>query len=236
VVQIVSGHHRKRAALVAGLVEIPVIVDTLAMSPEEVRTKQIAHNELVGRSDAEILKGMIGEIESPDLLLATGVDDEQLPVPQTTSTDLLGAPAVNFEWRTISFVFLPHQLAEFEDLIETGLSGRQDLVGVAPLENFEDFARSVSKYQRIKSVHSIGTIIGDLTAAAKRIIADEDGGDEEPEEWVPLRQVIGTARVPAEVAELIGQLIERLEKRGDVSENARWRALELACAELLAAP
>ncbi len=168
VVEIVSGHHRTRAAVVAGLEVIPVIVDTLAMTAEEVRAKQIAHNALTGESDTQVLAGMMKDIKGPDLLLRSGLSADLLPTSGTTGSDLLSTQAPTFD-----------------------------------------------------------------VLAAKAQVADGGSVDEE---WVPLQAIIGSARVPPEVAEIIELALAKLMESGDVTEAARWRVLELACAELLAAP
>lgn len=46
--ELVSGHHRVRAARAAGLVEIFVLADTRDLSKSKVRAKQIAHNRISG--------------------------------------------------------------------------------------------------------------------------------------------------------------------------------------------
>lgn len=231
-IEIVSGHHRVRAAIAAQLKLIPALVDTRPQTRSAIVAKQIAHNALVGESDAEVLRRMIDTIDNPDDLLATGLEPDQLPTPDA-STDFIGPPSVDFEWRNLTFTFVPRQFDKFDDLCKT-VDGRQDLIGVAPLECFDNFARAVAKFARIRDIRSIGTAIATLTDIATAELADID----EPADptWVPLAKIVGTTSIPPDVAALLQQLIQKLETAGDITPNARWRALELAAADLLAAP
>jgi len=233
-VEIVSGHHRMRAARQAGMDTIPVLVDTSALTRSEVVSKQIAHNALVGQSDEKILRQMISEIDNPDDLLRTGLDADMMPLPQMKDDTDLATPQAAFEWRTVAFTFLPHQLDNFKELLDQ-IDGRQDLIGAAPLELFPEFAREVAKFSRVKEVRAVGTAIYMLTKLAAKEI-DLDLGADQPEDWVSLREVVGTAKIPQDVAAIIEQTINRLLATGDITEKGKFRALEYACANLLADP
>lgn len=54
------------------------------------------------------------------------------------------------------------------------------------------------------------------------------------EEWVGLREVLGTDRVPREVADLLYEVVKRMVESGDVSVKGRWQAVEFLAAEWLA--
>jgi hypothetical protein len=59
--------------------------------------------------------------------------------------------------------------------------------------------------------------------------------DEEPKHkgWVPVASVVGTYNVPASVAILLTKAISRMVDAGEVSDKARWQALEYWAAESL---
>lgn len=227
-VEIVSGHHRVRAARAAGLTEIAVLVDTRKMSRSEMVSKQIAHNVLVGEQDSQILRELLRVVDNVDDLLATGLDENYLPTLDDDATQL-STPAALFEWRTISFTFLPHQLAEFESVVEA-LDGPQDLVGAAPLECFEPFAKALSGYTRIKNVKSVGTAVAGLTRMADRVLNGVEEG------WIGFAELVATERIPVDAAEVIKQAIEKAIANDDVSENAPWQMFERWAADYLAGP
>lgn len=165
-VSVISGHHRARAARAAGLTHIPVIVDTRDMRRSEIVAKQIAHNELHGDPDKDVLAQLIAMIDNVDDLIATGLDESQLPTVDPDDTKL-AIPHGEFEYRTASLMFLPHQMEDFKAAVAAIDSGT-DLVGVAPVELFEPFAEAVYAFSRCKDVRNFTTMIVLLTDIARR--------------------------------------------------------------------
>lgn len=179
VVEIVSGHHRARAARAAGLKQIPVIVDTRPMTSSQKASKQIAHNELHGSPDEALLRQLAALITDVDDMLASGLGEDYLPTvePDKTSMDV---PSAAFDWRTVTLTFLPKQMDTLTDVIDT--IGSVDLAGVAPVTLFEDFAKACYRYGRIKEVKAIGTTIALLTEIAQREIqAHRDAENQTPD-------------------------------------------------------
>jgi hypothetical protein len=165
-VDIISGHHRVRASIRAGLEDIHVLVDRNPMTRSTLTAKQLAHNALSGMDDVEVLRQMLATIDTPDDLLLSGVDEDML---NQTDADamLLFTPRLDFDWKTVSLAFLSHQLTDFDKLLDA-LENRQDLIGTADVSQFEDFVRSVTKFARIHNVRSAGTAVALLTRIARR--------------------------------------------------------------------
>ncbi len=174
--EIVSGHHRVRAAIVAGISEGWVMVDTSPLTRSQITAKQIAHNQLVGRSDEAILRQLLERIDNVDDLLETGLQADMLPGPDIDHT-ALNTPHADFEWRTVTLTFLPHQMDSFTELVAR-LDGQQDMVGVAPVELFDAFARALMAFQRFKDVRSVGTAVAILTRMALEAVAAGQETDE----------------------------------------------------------
>lgn len=131
-IEIVSGHHRVRAAVAAGLDSGWVLVDRRPMTRSEIVSKQLAHNALVGDSDPDVRQSLIGMIDNPDDLLATGLPDDVLGGGDERDAVDLFAPRVDFDYRTVSFAFLDHEKREFDDLLES-FSQKQDMGGLLPV-------------------------------------------------------------------------------------------------------
>lgn len=175
-IAIVSGHHRVRAARVAGLERIPVLVDVLVMTRSELVARQIAHNTLVGRQDENTLRQLLGEVTEADDLLATGLDETMLTATAADTTPLT-TPQTAIEWRLCSIAFLPAQMERFEDLV-TAIEGRQALVGAAPLDSYEPFAQALGRFARFANIRSLGTAVAVLTETALKALEETP---EEPE-------------------------------------------------------
>jgi hypothetical protein len=172
---IVSGHHRMRAARAAGLDLMWAMVDTLPMSRSTTRAKQVAHNELNGEPDPQILAQMIGQIDSVDDLLMTGLDETMLPTVAADDTNLQ-LPHADFDFRLVALSFLPAQLAEFKDAVQV-IESRTDLLGVARVEQFDAFSKALMDYGRRFNVKSMATVVSVLTSMARREIEAADAAD-----------------------------------------------------------
>jgi hypothetical protein len=183
VIEIVSGHHRIRAARAAGLTEIDALVDVSGLSRSSIVAKQLAHNALVGKDDDAIVRQLVAMLETPDDLLETGLDDTFLP-PVEGDTIKLFSPRADFDWKTLTFVFLPHQMGEFKDLL-AAVEGKQDLVGAAPAALFDPFLKAASGYARLKEIRNVGTVIALLTRIALAEIQADQAQAASPTSGVP---------------------------------------------------
>jgi hypothetical protein len=165
-VEIISGHHRVRAARAAGLTHIPALVDYRPMRRSTVIAKQIAHNELHGEADRDVLAHLVAMIDNVDDLLATGLPEDALPTVEPDDTTL-AIPHGEFDWRMVTLVFLPHQLTEFKDTVAVIEAGT-DMVGVANREQFEAFAAAVHDFGRCRDVRNFTTMVALLIDIARR--------------------------------------------------------------------
>lgn len=169
-VEIVSGHHRVRAARAAGLTEITVLIDESGLTRSAITAKQLAHNALAGEDDAEVLRRLLAGITDPDDLLETG-----LPVPTLTDESTvppLLQPHVDLSWRTVTLLFLPDQYEDFTALLKA-VDGRPDLAGAVPGDQFEAFLQAAAAFARHRNVRNLGSTIALLTAIARRAVATE---------------------------------------------------------------
>jgi len=173
-ISIISGHHRAKAARAAGLTEFPVILDTMEMPRSLVRAKQIAHNQLSGTSDEDILRRMIDEIDNTEDLLLTGLDVDLLPAVDGDSPTL-NLPHLEFDWREVSLMFLPEQLERLGELAGR-LPSNPALVGVAALDQFAPFSQAVVDYSKQVNVKNLAMAIDMLTRIALQQL-DEEGSE-----------------------------------------------------------
>jgi hypothetical protein len=73
-VEIVSGHHRVRAATAAGQTNVWCIVDTTGLTPDQIKAKQLAHNSIAGIDDEAVLAQIYGEIADSESRLEAFLD------------------------------------------------------------------------------------------------------------------------------------------------------------------
>ena len=172
-IEVVSGHHRVKAARSAGLTHAPILVDESGLSRPEIIATQLAHNRLAGFDDQQTLRLLFDHLDDPALMLETGLSEEMdRPFPEVEWEGSI-TPHLTFDWKVVTFTFLPHQLKDFEDLFAALPSS--DLVGYAERPLFEPFVKAASRYGRLKTMRSIGLIIAALTEIALAEVAKEEG-------------------------------------------------------------
>ena len=171
VVEIVSGHHRIRAAREAGIDASLILVDASGFKRSEIVAKQLAHNRLQGMDDPDTLQLLFDLLDTPDEILESGLSGDLMELPNVDPGPIL-TPSMDMNWKTVSMMFLPHQYEGFERLVDS-LSG-SDLSGVAHLEQYQDFMDAVLEYGRQKDIRSLGMTIALLTETALKQIEQPD--------------------------------------------------------------
>jgi hypothetical protein len=234
---IISGNHRVRAAGTAELTDIWLLIDAKEHPRGMVVAKQLAHNQLVGADDPDLVRALLAKIETPEHLLHSGVDEEMLGDVLAPRGVEPFTPELNLDWRTISFTFLPHQLDQMDELFES-LQGTQDVLVVALKDQWPEFLKAASAYARLKNVKAGGAIVDMMVKASLaelgKVVAP--AMEKQPENWIRISEVIGSDKVPEDVAKVIRQAIAKMRKDGDVGEKNEWQALEYWAADYLAGP
>lgn len=165
---IISGHHRVKAACNAGLKQIYCLVDTNDLTKSQITSKQIAHNELVGTADSEILGMLVKQMNEVDDIIASGLDEKFLNKISADNV-VIDIPHLDFDWRTISLAFLPEQEKDFEHLVKM-INNGDDMVGLANREQYESFVKACIDLGKTKNVKSVSTVISLLTDLALKEI------------------------------------------------------------------
>lgn len=164
--RIISGHHRVRAANDAGMKTLYALVDTNELTQSQITSKQIAHNELVGTADKEILGELIKQMKEVDDIIASGLPDELLNTVNAEN-QVIDIPQLSFDWRIVNLTFLPKQLKDLDTLAKA-VNSKAELIGVADRALYDDFCKALNKYGKEKNVKSMSTIISMLTEIALR--------------------------------------------------------------------
>lgn len=155
-IEIVSGHHRVRAARMAGLTEIYALVDTKHLNRSEVLSKQLAHNALVGYDDKKMLKEMWEEIDDLELRLSTGIDPEDIEVDYDEETFKNESVELEFQYKQVQLLFLP---TNYEDFINTLDLVEAEFIGVADVRDFERVAETIRKVSEAEEVRNVSSIL-----------------------------------------------------------------------------
>lgn len=177
-VEIVSGHHRVRAAVAAGLEAVDCLVDLAKLSRSQIVAKQLAHNAIVGYDEEELLRQLLVQIDSADDFIETGLPESLLPGVEGTKMQLF-SPSADFQWKTVTFSFLSHQMDDFKKLLDA-TKDAADLLGAVPEDQFDAFLDAAAAYARFHDVRNVGTVVALLTKEALRSIEENaDGATDE---------------------------------------------------------
>lgn len=229
-VRIISGHHRIKSARQAGIKEIYAILDVSGLTRSQEAAKQLAHNAISGFDDQSTLKEIVKMISDVDDMLESYVGKDILAEPMA-EFDKLIYPAVQFDFRTLVFAFLPHQLQNLELLVKELEKAGPEIVGVAEYEQGKRFVETLSKYQQFQDVRNLGAAISSMIEAANEKM--DIAGYDPAGEWTYLTKVFGSNSIPTEAAQVIQQALKKAEKEGVIGKKNRWQLIEFLCADYL---
>ena len=223
-IEIVSGHHRIRAARDSGVIkDIYVVLDVSGLRRSAVAAKQIAHNAINGFDDQSTLKEIAKLITEVDDMLESFIGKDVLAEPIADLEKLL-SPKVEFEWKNIMFSFLPHQVNGLETLVKVVESVDPDIIGVGPVEAHKPFVEALTKYQKFADVKNIGATIYAMIRATEQKL--EDIGFDDSQEWEQLSSIFGSPAIPKESADVIREALNKMESNGMVEAKNKWQAIE----------
>jgi hypothetical protein len=226
--EIISGHHRVRAATAAGISEMFVLVDVTGLTRSQIAAKQLAHNAIEGQDNEQLLAEIYRQIEDAESKLEAFVDaklDVEVPHVKIEGLD------VEIDFKTVLLIFLPRVKERLDRALEYIRSSGQKLDGVyiaadtdcAPLE------RAVQNISQEYDVRVVADIIGKMADLALHA----SGVSVEDPERVHLKDIFGTAWLPKEAASVIRDAVQNMVEAGDIGQTNRWQALELWAAEYL---
>ena len=142
------------------------------------------------------------------------------------------SPTVEFDWKNLTFTFLPHQIADLQKLIDALESTKPDFLGVADIEQYKPFMETLAKYQQFANVKNTGAAIHAMIKCTEQMF--DDIGYAEDSEWVQLTGIFGSSAVPAESAEIIQEAVKKMVEEGVVGPKNKWQAIEYLAADYLA--
>ena len=227
-IEIVSGHHRVKAAREAGLTEILILLDTSGLSRSAIVAKQLAHNFINGYDDKKLIDELSKMITDVDDMIESYLQNAEIEA-QDVEIGKVETPAMDLEWREMSFVFLPEQFSSFDEF--TKECGKKDFLGVALRKQYEDFVDTLWKYQKYQDIRSVGMAIDLLTKKAKAELEGAEYTDEN--EWQNIQSCIGGGSIPKECAETIKKAVKKMVDDGIVDQHKRWESIYYLCDKYL---
>ena len=209
VLEIVSGHHRIKSARAAGMKEIIAIIDVSGLSRSKIASKQLAHNAISGFDDPSVLREICKMLDDVEL--------EQY--------NKLLSPEVHFDFKNVTFSFLPHQVKDMDALVKNLESSAPEIIGVAAYEQCKQFVETLAKYQKFSDIRNVGAAIHSMIESVNQQM--DNAGYNEEEDWTYLTKLFGSNAIPAEAASIITKAVKKAEKEGTITSKNRWHLIEV---------
>lgn len=170
--ELISGHHRVRAAKSAGLQTIIILVDITNLDRDGVISKQLAHNNIDGITDVQLANRLYNEIQSIDFKIEAFMD-----AVSNSKTFSVTMQAVNarIDWHNVTFLFLPKSISNLDILVEY-LDG-VNYVYCSSIEGYDKFIEAVRKIKSVKDIKNTGAAIDFMIECALEKIFREPGNE-----------------------------------------------------------
>jgi len=225
----ISGNHRLEAAINAGVPKILVIYPTRKLTRDEIISKQLAHNAIVGKDDMVVLAELYNEIQDITAKEATGLDDETLKQLEKMTYDTIKETRLDFE--SVTLEFFPEEKEEIEKVFESVLNAHHEdenwVLKYKDYETFFNLIKSIKKNFNILNNSMALLKIFELAGYKLNALAGESG-----ENWVALPDLFGTFEIPEEIARLVESVTEKAIKKDVIKKSNKWQLIEFAFAEL----
>ncbi len=226
--EIISGHHRVRAAVAAGISEIVVLVDVTGLTRSQIAAKQLAHNAIEGQDNEQLLAEIYHQIEDAESKLEAFIDEKlNIEIPKVKIEGL----DVEIDFKTVLLIFLPRVKERLDRAVEYIRSSGQKLDGVyiAADSDYAPLEKAVRKIHEEYDIRVVADIIGKMADLAMQA----SGESITDPERVHLKDIFGSVWIPKGAASVIRDAVQKMVKSGDLSQTNRWQAIEYWAAEHL---
>lgn len=142
--EVLSGNHRVKASIEAGLDRILVMVVPYQMKPGRKIAVQLSHNALSGQDDIPLLKELWDEIDELNEKLYSGLDS--VAVQELAKVNFSGFGAQVIRTEQVTLFFIPEEVAEFDKLLDAfDKLATSQTIYLAPLSHDKLFELIVAK-------------------------------------------------------------------------------------------
>lgn len=170
--ELISGHHRTRAARQAGIDRVICLVDTRDLSRSQTAAKQLAHNSIDGQDDPEIMKLIYDEIQNIEDMLESFIDPTELGKELEKKPYDLSSMELELPWKTFTLTVLPDQLDALTKLIDQ-IPDSTAGVGVVSPEIFQKFVATMIELGKTDNIKMCGSICARMVEITNKYLAEK---------------------------------------------------------------
>ncbi len=158
--EIVSGHHRVRAARKAEIERIWVLVDVSELSRDAIKAKQLAHNSLQGQDNEDLVRQIFESIQDVDARIEAFIEPDLSDLAESAK---LAAKSleVMFDSKVATIMFLPAQFDVFKQALGL-LTDETDELFLATRDEYETMVAATAKVSEAYEITSTPTLFAKM--------------------------------------------------------------------------
>lgn len=151
--EIISGNHRVRASIDAGLEKILVLVITEELSKSKRIAIQLSHNALVGEDDESILASLWEQIEDINDKLYAGLDSNAIK-ELADDIEFVNFSAPQVSTHLVSFAFSDGETERLSQIIDEleSTAKKSNAVFVGMKEQYEPFMKIIADIKHAEKI------------------------------------------------------------------------------------
>ena len=174
--EIISGNHRVKAAMAAGIEEADVLSIKSELSKEQKIAIQLSHNSIKGKDDPNLLQALYESIEDLDFKYYSGVTDDDFKVQEV---ELVPLSQATVKPELVTLAFLPTDKQVFLDYCDKlkKLSDKQSVL-VARAEDFDYFYNAVLMVKSEYGIINLAVAVREMAQLAMKQIENERKQDD----------------------------------------------------------
>jgi len=225
-IEIISGHHRVRAAKSAGIGDIYILIDVTNLPEDKIKAKQLAHNSIQGEDDRQIVEMIYKSIQDANAKLEAFID---MSMDYKIDDIKLENMSLTFDYKNINLTFLPMEYEYFLKVLDE-LHKANNEIYVADIKIFEDFKKRLNEIREGYEIHSVNTAIMKMIE-----ITGKELNLQPPTESsiISLKDLIKTTYISKEGGDKLKKAISKLKKEKKITDKDLNKAIELLAEEYI---
>lgn len=227
---VLSGNHRVKAAISAGLEKIQIMVTDDELTKAQQTGIQLSHNSIVGEDDPYVLKQLYESIDDIDWKAYSGLDDKTLDL--LTKVSAKAFSEVNLSFQTLAITFLPEDLKNAEKVIDDAIESSKFadktwLTSMAEYDRWLDAQDKVSSAYGVKNVSTALDLILKIFEANKSQLSEVWEENLRDSDWVSIETIIGREMIPVGTAKTIKKAVDKMLTNNQIDKKNMWKSVEI---------
>ncbi len=171
--EVLSGNHRVKASIEAGLPWILVIVALIDLKSDDRLKIQLSHNALVGEDDEQILAELWSKIDDIKAKCYAGLSSEKIEGLQKIKMVTLTTPQIRT--RQVSFAFVEVEVEALDQIMSELARIPADKIYLVPMQQFQDFFEIIQQVKKRDNVKNGSlAMLGLIDIASRELGIDKE--------------------------------------------------------------